>query len=380
VNSSKIAALMLMNLLLMGTSLGGYDITAEVGAENLTQSQFESISSPSAWLSAEVQTGAPTTTLSDAGTEQAVYTDQAPSADQLTGPQPTDLAEFSPDYIYYQGSYLGWDTFSTLIQDSFAGLWIERAMGWSWYASLPLGGWARELIYVPTYDPIDLYEIYPGGYVKLYSLMPVAPGYYYLWFYADVPGRHKSVFYIGDQQSNMLVVDVYQVSPPQPQPTPKERCESNPQCSWSNGHCYCRGLRPPTPKEKCESNPECDWFNGHCYCRGLIPEDPEKTQCESNPQCSWSNGHCYCRGLNPEDPEKTQCESNPQCSWSNGHCYCRGLNPPEPEPMPGPEPMPEPSPSPQEQCEDNPSCHWSGGRCLCTGLGSEGGSESLGLQ
>ena len=77
------------------------------------------------------------------------------------------------------------------------------------YATLPLRGWARELLYVPAASSLTLYELYPGGFVRGYSLGFVQPGYYYIWYYADTPGRHSSVFATGSSYSNTVIVDVY---------------------------------------------------------------------------------------------------------------------------------------------------------------------------
>lgn len=373
-------------LLLTGLSQGGYDISGSTEATNLSLSQFNSVGLGAEPQQAVMQTGAPEATADVAGTELAAYTDQAPPAADLGTLQSANLAANYPMYIYYDGSYVGWNAFTSTFPTDQPGLWVERAAGWSWYATLPLGGWTQELLYAPAPTPVTLYEIYPSGYAMSYNLGFVQPGYYTIWYYADSPGRHTNVFATNSGFSNMVVIDVYSPQPPKPTPpSPKQQCESNPLCSWANGQCLCRGWNPDNPeKEKCEENPTCDWFNGHCYCRGFNPEDPEKEKCEQNSLCNWVNGQCLCTGLIPDDnPEKQQCEQNPECSWANGQCLCRGLNPPEPEPMPGPTPEPTPSPNPaRESCEQNPSCSWANGRCLCTGFGasaSGGPDESEGL-
>ena len=193
-----------------------------------------------------------------------------------------------------------------------------------------------------------------------YNLGLVQPGYYYIWYYADAPGRHSSIFSTNSGYSNAVIIDVYSGSnyiKPNP-PTPK-----------------------PSPKEECEKNPLCNWVNGQCLCRGLDPVDPEKQKCEANPLCDWVNGQCLCRGLDPEPmpgpvPNPVaECEANPLCDWVNGQCLCRGLDPqpmPGPVPNPNPEPDPEPfnpAPNPVAECESNPGCQWADGRCNCMGLG-----------
>lgn len=336
-------------LALIGLAAGGYNLGTNLGtgvqSENLSLSEVPALEMASRTSNMLSGAGAPQTAAASAGTELAIYSDQAPSAADQGKLMSADLSATAPQYVYYNGDYLGWNQFSAMYPDH-PGLWVERAAGWSWYATLPLGGWTTELIYAPEMSPLTLYELYPEGYVMSYYLGQVNPGYYYVWFYADTPGRHRSVVGTNSGFSNMAVIDVYSPQPPRPTPpSPREQCEMNPQCSWANGQCYCRGLNPENPeKEKCEQNPQCDWVNGHCYCRGLIPDDPEKVKCEQNPLCSWANGQCLCRGFNPSDID---IDIDTGSSGSS---------------------------SAQQSCEQNPSCHWSAGRCYCMGLGSSSSS------
>ncbi len=351
-------------ILLTGLSLGGLDQAGGTDARNLTMMDFSTLGVESNPEGTVVQAGAPQAAALDAGTEIAAYTDQAPVTADLRKAMPSAILTTPPQFMYYNGDYLAWDSFTTTFPSIQPGLWIERAVSWSWYATMPLGDWTRELLYVPKASPLTMYEVYPGGYVLGYDLGFVQPGYYYIWYYADVPGRHRSMFATSSGYSNSVVVDVYPLSiyvkPTPPKPDPKAECESNPLCSFVNGHCYCTGWIDDPERRKCEENPVCDWVDGHCYCRGLEPENPEKESCEQNPQCTWANGQCYCRGLNPE----------PQ---------------PEPEPMPGPVPNPNPepgpfNPAPNPAANCQPGCYWSGGECRCTGLVTGGSSEDSGDQ
>jgi hypothetical protein len=269
-----------------------------------------------------------------------------------------DFKSDQTNYVFYDGSYMGWRSFTRMFPVGTPGLWIERSLGWSTYATMPVGSWARELIYVPDISPVFMYEVYPGGFVRKYDFGVISPGYYFIWYYADMAGRHSNIFSTTSGWSNWMFVDVYYVGPKPwppvpPTPTPKQRCEANPNCYWVNGRCEC----VMDPKILCEREPGCYWRDNKCVC-------PQK-DCEANPQCDWVNNHCYCRGL--IDDEQSRCEANPQCDWVNNHCYCRGLNPPTPEPEPGP--MPGPIDDPQRaQCESNPNCVWSNGQCNCMGL------------
>jgi hypothetical protein len=232
VNNQTFIGIILSFFLLTCLALGGYDVSGGIEAKNLSMAEFDSLGIESQAEEAALGAGAPQAAATSAGTELAVYSDQAPPAQELGKVLPSDISANYPMYIYYDGSYLGWNDFSATFPTSQPGLWIERAAGWSWYATLPLGGFARELLYVPAPSPLTMYEIYPGGYVRSYDLGFTQPGYYYIWYYADSPGRHRSVLATNSGFSNMVVIDVYSPLPPRPTPpSPKEQCESNPTCS-----------------------------------------------------------------------------------------------------------------------------------------------------
>ena len=156
-------------LLLCSISLGGLDQSGNSGAENLTISEFSALAPASNLESVFVDTGAPQATSGDAGTEIAAYTEQVPPVTDLKKLMPSAVLKSPPRYMYYNGDYLAWNDFTTSFPTNNPGLWIERAVSWTQYATLPWGGWTRELIYVPQASPVTMYEIYPSGYVLGYS-------------------------------------------------------------------------------------------------------------------------------------------------------------------------------------------------------------------
>jgi hypothetical protein len=353
-------------LLLCSLSLGGLDQSGNINAKNMTISDFSALVPVSDVQDALVETGAPQAISAVGGTEIAVYTEQAPPAADLKKLMPSAVLQSPPRYMYHNGDYLTWNDFSATFSGNSPGLWIERAVSWTLYATMPWGGWARELMYVPQASPVNMYEIYPGGYVMGYSLGLVQPGYYYIWYYADTPGRHLSLFSTNSGYSNVVIIDVYpavnhiQPNPPTPKPSPREECEKNPLCKWENGGCICKPA--PNPVAECEQNPLCRWIDGQCLCTGDL--DKEREECEANPFCDWINGQCHCRGLDPQP-----------------------MPGPVPNPNPNPEPDPQPlnpAPNPVAECQSNPGCQWANGRCNCMGLGggieysNNGGDEGYG--
>ncbi|MEI6103350.1 MAG: hypothetical protein WCP70_05335 [Methanothrix sp.] len=336
-------------LLLCSISLGGLDQSGNSGAENLTISEFSALAPASNLESVFVDTGAPQATSGDAGTEIAAYTEQVPPVTDLKKLMPSAVLKSPPRYMYYNGDYLAWNDFTTSFPTNNPGLWIERAVSWTQYATLPWGGWTRELIYVPQASPVTMYEIYPSGYVLGYSLGLVQSGYYYIWYYADTPGRHRSLFATNNGYSNAVIIDVYSPTIPKPTPDPKRECEARSSdtqtCEWRDGRCQCYMKPAPNPVADCEAR-------------------SSDTQ-----TCEWSDGRCQCY-MKPAPNPVADCENNPLCDYVDGHCYCRGLDPepmPGPVPNPNPEPMPGPVPNPVADCPDG--CYWADGGCKCMGLG-----------
>lgn len=324
--------MLIIFLIFTGIALGGYDdLSVSTEAENLTAANPTVQSLETDTGSALADAMAPQVPASEPGSQTALYVSQNPINADLKGLMPFN-AEVSPSTnVFYKGNYLGWNGFTSQFPGTSAGLWIERSAGWSLYATMPLNGWARELLYVPITTPIFMYDIYPSGFVMRYNMGVVQPGYYYLWYYADTPGRHFEVFGISSGYSNKVVIDVYPISVPMPVP-PKPV--------------------PPDPRKECEKKPTCHWSDSYqqCYCTGFKPENPEKQSCEQKSYCSWVDGQCLCTMPNPEPipgpaPNPVaECEKNAGCFWADGQCQCSPGPVPNPNPIEPIEPVPNPTP------------------------------------
>ncbi len=137
----------------------------------------------------------------------AVYSQQAPSANE----QGTMLTynQSLVGSVYSNGTYVPWSGFMPGVNPIF---WIETSQGWSWYASIPMGSWARELMYIPTAGPVQVYEIYPTGTTQVYNLGQAQSGYSYIWFNAGSQGRYTSIFTVNGVPSNAVMIDVQTTS------------------------------------------------------------------------------------------------------------------------------------------------------------------------
>jgi len=168
-------------------------------------------------VTSTVQTGKPVIQLGTGGrtastvsssTITATYTTQAPPATQQKVLLNYNVQTAPPTAVYYSGTFMPWTSFSQVFPASSSALWVASSAGWSWYATCPTGGWIQNLMYVPYTGTMKLYEFYPDGTIKLYSYGFATPGYKYIWFYADTPGRHVTLFTIYDKPSNYITIDV----------------------------------------------------------------------------------------------------------------------------------------------------------------------------
>ncbi|MBN1235348.1 MAG: hypothetical protein JW999_04775 [Methanotrichaceae archaeon] len=139
----------------------------------------------------------------------AVYSTQAPPATQQKVLLSYNVQTAPPATVYFSGTFMPWTSFRQIFPAKSPMLWVTSSAGWSWYASCPVGGWVQNLMYVPYTGTMKLYEFYPDGSTKLYSYGFATPGYKYIWFYADTPGRHLSLFTIFDKPSNYITIDVF---------------------------------------------------------------------------------------------------------------------------------------------------------------------------
>jgi len=144
----------------------------------------------------------------EASTATAIYSTNPPPASQQNILLSYDTQAAPPEAVYYGGTYVPWTKFYQTFPASFPMLWVATSGGWSWYATCPLGSWIQNLMYVPAIGPMKLYELYPDGRTRLYSYDWTEPGYKYIWFYADTPGRHITLFTIYDYPSNYNTIDV----------------------------------------------------------------------------------------------------------------------------------------------------------------------------
>lgn len=198
-----------LSILLSGTALVGM-----VGAQNQSMVAIGNVPSgitvgtPQAGVTVgSVPAGVTIGSVAQTGVQgtfpMAVYSMQAPAANMQRA-----LLTYNQSLtgsVYSNGTYIPG---SSLMPGASPIFWVETSSGWSWYASVPLGSWARELMYIPTAGPVQVYEISPSGMTQAYDLGQAQSGYSYIWFNGNVQGRHTSMFTVNGIPSNAVMIDV----------------------------------------------------------------------------------------------------------------------------------------------------------------------------
>jgi hypothetical protein len=140
----------------------------------------------------------------------------APAAQTFQAPQATGQQEAltynilanQPVAVFYAQAIQPWQTFVSIFPKNIPMFWVNTQAGWQWYATCPLGGWAQEIMFIPQTGSLGVYEVYPDRNTKYYDYGYATPGYHYIWFNGDTPGRHTLFITVDKIPSNSVAFDV----------------------------------------------------------------------------------------------------------------------------------------------------------------------------
>jgi hypothetical protein len=110
--------------------------------------------------------------------------------------------------VYYHNIMLDWRTFVSSFPQNIPMFWVKTQGGWQCYSMCPLGGWLKEIMFIPDSGRLRMYETYPNQTVFYYDFGYATPGYHYIWFNGDTPGRHVQMITVDHMPSNVLIFDV----------------------------------------------------------------------------------------------------------------------------------------------------------------------------
>lgn len=104
---------------------------------------------------------------------------------------------------------LSWNTFVSSFPKDTPMYWVNTQGGWQWSSTCTIGGWAQQIMFIPDNGKLRVYETYPDKSVRYYDYGYTTPGYHYIWFNGDTPGKHSQFITVDDMPSNAVEIDVF---------------------------------------------------------------------------------------------------------------------------------------------------------------------------
>lgn len=147
-------------------------------------------------------------TIQPGTTSPAAQIFQAPEAAGQQEALTYNILANQPVAVFYAQAIQPWQTFVSIFPKNMPMLWANTQAGWQWYATCPLGGWAQEIMFIPQTGSLGVYEVYPDRNTKYYDYGYATPGYHYIWFNGDTPGRHTLFITVDKIPSNAVAFDV----------------------------------------------------------------------------------------------------------------------------------------------------------------------------
>jgi hypothetical protein len=147
-------------------------------------------------------------TIQPSTTSPAAQTFQAPKASGQQEALTYNILANQPIAVFYAQAVQPWQTFVSMFPKNMPMFWANTQAGWQWYATCPLGGWAQEIMFIPQTGSLGVYEVYPDRNTKYYDYGYATPGYHYIWFNGDTPGRHTLFITVDKIPSNSVAFDV----------------------------------------------------------------------------------------------------------------------------------------------------------------------------
>jgi len=147
-------------------------------------------------------------TVSPVATSPAAQTFQPPQSSAQQEALTYNILANQPAAVFYAQVLQPWQTFVSIFPKNMPMFWVNTQAGWQWYATCPLGGWAQEIMFIPQTGSLGVYEVYPDRITKYYDYGYATPGYHYIWFNGDTPGRHTLFITVDRIPSNSVAFDV----------------------------------------------------------------------------------------------------------------------------------------------------------------------------
>jgi hypothetical protein len=136
-------------------------------------------------------------------------------SDAVSSPVPYSIAAQTPLGVYYRnGLWLPYATYASSQATRSNDLWISGQTNWTQYAAIPLGSSLQLVASVPSGGEGSFFKLIQKEAVSTdYRAAQFEQGYSSMSFIAGQPGRHMFYFVVNNQQSNVVIVDVFTQAP-----------------------------------------------------------------------------------------------------------------------------------------------------------------------
>jgi hypothetical protein len=133
----------------------------------------------------------------------------------VSSPVLYDIAGRTPAGVYYRnGQWMSYTSYATSRFTQSNDLWISGQSYWTQYAAIPVGSSLQLLANVPSSGMGSFFMLIQTNAVSTdYEAAQFNSGYNSMSFVAGKTGRHMLYFVVNNQQSNVVIVDVFSQAP-----------------------------------------------------------------------------------------------------------------------------------------------------------------------
>jgi hypothetical protein len=138
----------------------------------------------------------------------AISVTKKPPQSDMDKLMPWDMKATTPGAVYHEERLKSYSDFADKFSGDSPFIWTHNTLGWARYAVCSKDTWMKVALFAPSSGNIEFYEINPFGIITSLKLKVSSSGYYYIWYWADMEGRHIISFNINGKMSNAIAIDV----------------------------------------------------------------------------------------------------------------------------------------------------------------------------
>ncbi|HOV81975.1 MAG TPA: hypothetical protein PLQ01_04755 [Methanothrix sp.] len=134
-----------------------------------------------------------------------------PDGEIISTPAIFNISQMMPAYVFYgDGQGLPYSQYLSVFPSRACDLWIRGTSNWTQYIASPVGSTIELVANAPTGGAGGVYQTVQTESASVKSkTYHFYQGYNTMSFYASQIGRHMLYYVIGNQPSNVVVIDVF---------------------------------------------------------------------------------------------------------------------------------------------------------------------------